>query len=57
MKLSILQTFVALRSDKRAVTVIEYALIAALIGVALVTSLTGLKSKISSSLSAIGAAL
>jgi Flp pilus assembly pilin Flp len=48
---------VALRSDKRAVTVIEYALIAALIGVALVTSLTGLKSKISSSLSAIGAAL
>jgi len=54
MLFRILQAFVALRSDKRAVTIIEYALIAALIGVALVTSLSTLKSNISSSLSTIG---
>jgi len=54
MLFRILQAFEALRSDKRAVTIIEYALIAALIGVALVTSLSTLKSNISSSLSTIG---
>ena len=52
-----MQAFVALRSDKRAVTIIEYALIAALIGVALVASLSSLKSNISSSLSTIGTKL
>jgi pilus assembly protein Flp/PilA len=54
MLFRILQAFEALRSDKRAVTIIEYALIAALIGVALVASLSTLKSNISSSLSTIG---
>jgi Flp pilus assembly pilin Flp len=53
----LMQAFVALRSDKRAVTIIEYALIAALIGVALVASLSSLKSNISSSLSTIGTKL
>ena len=55
--LYLMQAFVALRSDKRAVTIIEYALIAALIGVALVASLSSLKSNISSSLSTIGTKL
>ncbi len=37
-----------IRNDKRGVTIIEYALLAALIGVALVTSLSTLKNNISS---------
>ncbi|MGD0108972.1 MAG: Flp family type IVb pilin [Rhodopila sp.] len=57
MTFRILQAFLALRSDKRAVTIIEYALIAALIGVALIGTLTSLEGKISSSLSTIGASL
>ena len=57
MLFRILQAFEALSSDKRAVTIIEYALIAALIGVALVASLSSLKSNISSSFSTIGTSL
>lgn len=46
-----------LRNDKRGVTIIEYGLLAALIGVALAASLTSLKTTIAATFTSIGAAL
>lgn len=45
------------RNDRRGVTIIEYGLLAALIGVALAASLTGLKTTIASTFTSIGSAL
>jgi Flp pilus assembly pilin Flp len=44
----------ALHDDKRAVTIIEYTLLAALIGLALVASLSGLEGKIATAFTSIG---
>jgi len=57
MKTTIVQVAARLRHDKRAVTVIEYTLLAALIGLALAASLTSLESKIAAALTSIGSAL
>ncbi len=57
MKTRIMQTLMALRDDKRGVTIIEYALLAGLIGVALVASLQGLKTNIATVLTNIGTGL
>jgi Flp pilus assembly pilin Flp len=54
MRTYFMQALLILRTDKRAVTIIEYALLAALIGLALVTSLTGLTTKISTVFTNIG---
>ena len=54
MKLWFMQTLLALRNDKRGVTIIEYALLAALIGIALVAALGTLKGSISTAFSTIG---
>jgi Flp pilus assembly pilin Flp len=55
-------TFVAqslrqLKNDSRGVTIIEYALLAGLIGVALMATLTSLKQDIATMLVAIGTSL
>ncbi len=55
MKLWFTQKLRALRSDKQGVTIIEYALLAALIRVALVTALGTLQGKISTEFLTIGA--
>ena len=47
----------ALGNDRRGVTIIEYALIVALIGVALIPSLTTLRSNISTEFAHIGNSL
>jgi Flp pilus assembly pilin Flp len=54
MRIFFMQALLILQTDKRAVTIIEYALLAALIGLALVTSLTGLTTKISTVFTNIG---
>jgi len=57
MKLWFIQKIRALRSDKRGVTIIEYALLAALIGVALISAMSTLQGKISTEFSTIGTSL
>jgi Flp pilus assembly pilin Flp len=57
MKMQLRQVLLALRDDRRAVTIIEYTLLAALIGLALVASLTGVTTKISTALTSIGNSL
>jgi len=57
MKMQLRQVLLALRGDRRAVTIIEYTLLAALIGLALVASLTGVTTKISTALTSIGNSL
>jgi Flp pilus assembly pilin Flp len=57
MKTRIMQTILLFRDDRRAVTIIEYTLLAALIGLALIASLTGLEGKIAAALTTIGSGL
>jgi pilus assembly protein Flp/PilA len=45
MKQKIFQALAAVRSDKRAVTALEYALIASLVAVAVITAASGLGNK------------
>jgi pilus assembly protein Flp/PilA len=47
MTTRLMQVFAALRNDKRAVTALEYGLIASLISVAIVASVTTIGSKVS----------
>ncbi|HBK08473.1 MAG TPA: Flp family type IVb pilin [Acetobacteraceae bacterium] len=51
------QTLDGIRTDARAVTALEYAMIAALIAVAAVTVITGLGSALSTTLSSVSSAL
>ncbi len=57
MKNRLMSLLVNVYGDKRAVTIIEYALLAALIGIALITSLTTLSGKVSSAFLQIGTSL
>lgn len=50
----LMEAAAALRTDKKGVTIIEYALLATLVAVALVAALGTLKTSISTSLSTIG---
>jgi pilus assembly protein Flp/PilA len=51
------RTLIAMQADDRAVTALEYAMIASLIAVAVVTILTSLGSQVSSVLSTVSSAL
>ncbi len=57
MKSRFIQALFALRSDKRGVTIIEYAMLAALVAVALATSLSTLSGKVSNTFATIGSSL
>jgi pilus assembly protein Flp/PilA len=54
---SFLKNLEALAKDKRGVTALEYGLIAGLVAVAIVTSVTALGSRLSSTFATITAAL
>ncbi len=55
--LQIVQTLAGIRNDVRAVTALEYAMIASLIAVAAVTIITGVGTALSTTLSSISSAL
>lgn len=55
--LQLIQTMAGFRNDARAVTALEYAMIASLIAVAAVTVITGLGSALSTTLSSVSSAL
>ncbi|MDE8343680.1 MAG: Flp family type IVb pilin [Acidocella sp.] len=52
-----IRTALSLKMDKRAVTAIEYALIAALIAVVIITAVTTLGSNVSSTFTKVGNAI
>lgn len=51
------QILLPLRNDKRGVTIIEYALLAALVGIALTATLNGLVTNIGTAFTKIGSSL
>ncbi len=53
----LLRLFVLLRHDRRAVTAMEYGLIAALIAVVIITALTNIGNNLTAKFNAIGTAL
>jgi pilus assembly protein Flp/PilA len=55
--LSLFNTFLALKSDRRAVTALEYGLIAAVMGALIVTAMTSLGTSLSSAFTTIGGVL
>jgi pilus assembly protein Flp/PilA len=57
MLVNYVRTALALKMDKRAVTAIEYALIAALIAVVIITAVTTLGSNVSKTFSTISGEL
>ncbi len=57
MLVNYIRTFLALKADKRAVTAIEYALIAALIAVVIIGAVTLLGSQISNTFNKVSSSL
>jgi len=57
MLVNYIRTFLALKTDKRAVTAIEYALIAALIAVVIIGAVTLLGSQISNTFNKVSSSL
>ncbi len=55
--LSYLKTWLALKTDRRAVTALEYGLIAALIASVIVTAVTGLGTKLATTFTTITGSL
>ncbi len=55
--LAYLMTWMHLRTDRRAVTAIEYGLIAALIAVVVITAVTLIGTNLTTQLGAVGAAI
>jgi len=56
-KTRIMQALLALRNDKRAVTALEYGLIASLIAVVIIAGVTSVGSKASTAFSTISSAM
>ena len=52
-----IKALLALKSDNRAVTALEYGLIAAVLGAVIVTAFTGLGSKLSTAMTTVGGSL
>ncbi len=52
-----LMSWLSIRTDKRAVTALEYGLIAALIAVVIITAVTTLGTKLSSTFTSVSASL